>query len=163
MLAQFGERMRPAFWTPPPPVYHELEQRLRLRQQLLAARPTAQNQLHALRAGAVVIASVQTRLEALIAFPDQQRAALAAALPTVRPTEGEWAANFGFLLSIKGIGMWTALWLLVATVNFTSCASAAEAVGYAGLGPRKHRSGTSVAGREPLPRGGHGRLRAALY
>jgi transposase len=28
MLAPFGERMRPALWTPPPQLYHELEQRL---------------------------------------------------------------------------------------------------------------------------------------
>src|SRR4051794_12992498 len=117
----------------------------------------ARNQLHALLAGAVVIASVQTHLEAVIACYDEQIAALEAEIPTVLPTEGEWAANFGLLLSIKGIGMWTALWLLVATVNFTSCADATEAVGYAGLGPRQHRSGTSVQGRERLPRGGHAR------
>ena len=48
LLAQFAERMRPAPWTPPPPVYHELEQRLQLRQELLDARQAARNQLHAL-------------------------------------------------------------------------------------------------------------------
>jgi transposase len=119
--------------------------------------------LHALLAGAVVIARVQTHLEALMAFYDEQIAALEAEVPAVLPTEGAWATNFGLLLSIKGVGVWTALWLLVATVNFTSCASGAEAVGYAGLGPRKHRAGTSVQGREQLPRGGHERLRTALY
>jgi len=163
MLAQFGERMRPALWTPPPQVYHELEQRLQLRQQLIDARQRARNQLHALVAGAVVIARVQTCLEAVIACYDEQIAALEAEIPSVLPAEGEWAANFGLLMSIKGIGPWTALWLLVATVNFTSCASGVEAVGYAGLGPRQYRSGTSVQGRERLPRSGHARLRTALY
>src|SRR5690242_6434994 len=38
LLAQFAAQMRPAPWTPPPAVYHELEQRLQLRQQLLEAR-----------------------------------------------------------------------------------------------------------------------------
>ena len=59
--------------------------------------------------------------------------------------------------------MWTALWLLVATVNFSSCATVEQAVGYAGLGPIKRESGTSVRGRERLPPGGHARLRTALY
>ena len=36
-------------------------------------------------------------------------------------------------------------------------------MGYAGLAPSQHESGTSVRGREHLPRGGHARLRTALY
>jgi transposase len=76
-LAEFAARMRPALGPPPPRIYHELEQRLQLRQELLTACQFARNQLH-------------------------------------------------------GIGLWTALWLLVATGNFTSCASVEEAVGYAG-------------------------------
>jgi transposase len=163
LLAQFAARMRPAPWTPPPAIDHELEQRLQLRQQLLDARQAARNQLHALSAGAVVIADVQARLEAVVAFYDEQIASLERELRASLPTEGAWAVNFGLLLSINGIGVWTALWLLVATVNFTSCATGAEAVGYAGLGPRPYQSGTSVHGRERLPRGGHARLRTALY
>jgi transposase len=163
LLAQFAERMRPSRWTPPPAIYHELEQRLQLRQQLLDARQAARNQLHALRAGAVVIAEVQARLAAVVAFYDEQIASLERELQAALPTEGAWAVNLGLLRSINGIGRWTALWLLVATINFTSCATGAEAVGYAGLGPRQYQSGTSVHGRERLPRGGHARLRTALY
>jgi len=163
LLAQFAERMRPAPWTPPPQIYHELEQRLQLRQQLLDARQRVRNQLHALRAGAVVIGSVAQRLEATLAFYDEQVAELEAEIRASLPTEGEWAVNLGLLLSISGVGLWTALWLLVATVNFTSCATVEQAVAYAGLAPAPHESGTSVHGRGQLPRGGHGRLRTALY
>lgn len=168
LLAQFAETMRPAPWTPPPAIYHELEQRLQLRQELLDARQAVCNQLHALLAGAVVVAAVQQRLEQVVRFYDEQIASLEAEIcahlpDSADPTAGEWARNLGLLLTIKGIGVWTALWLLVATVNFTSCATVEQAVGYAGLGPAKHSSGTSVRGREHLPRGGHARLRTALY
>jgi transposase len=163
MLAQFAERMRPALWTPPPTVYHELEQRLQLRQALLKARQVARNQLHALVAGAIVIASVQHQLEAMITFYDQQLTTVEADLLTCLSQEGAWAENLNLLLTIKGIGVWTALWLLVATINFSSCATVEEAVGYAGLGPVKHESGTSVRGRERLPHSGHRQLRTALY
>ncbi len=110
-----------------------------------------------------MIASVVTRLETMIAVFAEQIEDLETELEGQLPTSGEWGTNCGLLLSIKGIGRWTALWLLVATVNFTSCATAAEAVGYAGLAPAQHTSGTSVRGREHLPRGGHARLRTALY
>lgn len=163
LLAQFAAQLRPAPWTPPPAIYHELEQRLQLRQQLLAARQVARNQLHALQAGAVIIASVEQRLAAVVAFYDAQLDSLERELAASVPTEGPWATNYGLLLSIKGVGRWTALWLLVATVNFSSCATVEQAVGYAGLGPVPRRSGTSVRGREHLPRGGHARLRTALY
>jgi transposase len=168
LLAQFAEKMRPAPWTPPPPVYHELEQRLQLRQELLTARQAARNQLHALKAGAVIVASVEQRLAGVVAFYDEQLASLeaeiAAHLSAADDSETlAWAGNLGLLLSIKGVGLWTALWVLVATVNFSSCATVEQAVGYAGLGPAKRESGTSVQGREHLPRGGHAPLRTALY
>ncbi len=163
MLAQFAERMRPAPWTPPPAIYHELEQRLQLRQQFITARQAARNQLHAVQAGAVVIVSVAAHLEEVVSFYDGQLTTLEAEISAQVPTEGEWATNLGLLLSIKGVGLWTALWLLIATVNFTSCSTVEEAVGYAGLGPAKHESGSSMRGREHLPRGGHTPLRTALY
>lgn len=163
LLAQFAERMRPTPWTPPPAVYHEIEQRLQLRQALLTARQAARNQLHALLAGAVAVISVQQRLEAVITFYDEQLARLETDLRANLPQEGAWARNLDLLLTINGIGRWTALWLLVATVNFSSCTTVEEAVGYAGLGPVQHTSGTSVRGREHLPHGGHKQLRTALY
>jgi transposase len=168
LLAQFAASLRPAPWTPPPALYHELEQRLQLRQQFLEARQVARNQLHALQAGAVVIPAGAQRLAALVQFYEEQLRSLEAELcvqvsAPPDPAAAEWATNYGLLLSIKGIGRWTALWLLVATVNFTSCATVEQAVGYAGLAPMARQSGTSVRGREHLPQGGHARLRTALY
>jgi transposase len=65
------------------------------------------------------------------------------------------------LQGIPGIGPTTAAWLLVATLNFELCATAA--VAYAGLNPLLRESGTSVRGRLAVGQGGHGRLRKALY
>ena len=168
LLAQFAASLRPAPWTPPPAIYHELEQRLQLRQQLLDARQVARNQRHAVQAGAPVIADVAQRLAGVVQFYDEQLASLDAELRAHLPAPDDpataaWAANYALLDSIKGIGPWTALWLLVATVNFTSCQTVEQAVGYAGLGPMPRASGTSVRGRAHLPRGGHARLRTALY
>lgn len=163
ILAQFAQVFQPARWEPPPQVYHELAQRLAQRQTLLDMRQALRNQLHALTAGAVVVPAVQQRLEALIATLTEQIKALEGELAGALTQEATWAANVALLLTIPGIGLLTALWLVVATLNFTGCTRVEELVSYAGLAPRPHQSGTSVRGPSRIGHSGHGPLRKALY
>ena len=78
-------------------------------------------------------------------------------------SDGAWAESAALLQSIPGIGPGTAAWLLVATMNFALCATPEAAVAYVGLNPLERQSGTSVRGRPALGRGGHKRVRKALY
>jgi transposase len=78
-------------------------------------------------------------------------------------SDSEWAATTYYLLSIKGIGPITAAWLLVATLNFTTCQTVEQSVAFAGLAPYARRSGTSLNRTRGVGRGGHARLRSALY
>ncbi|WP_255553047.1 transposase [Ktedonobacter sp. SOSP1-85] len=64
---------------------------------------------------------------------------------------------------MPGIGLITATWIVVATMNFTLCADASKAVAYAGLAPMPRASGTSVHQRPCIGHSGNGRLRTALY
>jgi transposase len=162
VLAQFAAERKPAPWTPPPQVYHELRQRLVSRDAVLSMRQQARNQRHALLQWPVVIAAVRDHLEALIAELEQHLAALSAEIAQVL-ADGAWADEASLLLSIKGIGRVTSAWLLVGTVNFQACASAESASAYVGLVPLAHESGSSVRGRAQIGHGGHGRLRTALY
>ena len=57
----------------------------------------------------------------------------------------------------------TAAWLLTATLNFTSCATAEQAAPYAGLVPHPRYSGTNRHRHTGVGNGGHPRLRIALY
>jgi transposase len=57
----------------------------------------------------------------------------------------------------------TTAWLLVATLNFTTCHSVESVAAYAGLVPLARVSGTSVRGRARIGHGGNARLRTALY
>jgi transposase len=65
-LAQLACLLQPTPWTPPPPVYAELQQRLAQRDSLLELRQQVRNQLHALNQMPTVIAMVRTRMEQLI-------------------------------------------------------------------------------------------------
>jgi len=72
LLAQFATERQPARWTPPPQVYHELRQRLLVRDGLLSMRKHARNQRHALEQWPVQIASALKQLDELSAELDQR-------------------------------------------------------------------------------------------
>jgi transposase len=162
VLAQFAAERQPSRWTPPPQVYHELRQRLVARDGLLEMRQQARNQRHALLQWPVVISSVREHLDKVIAELDTRLAELDAEIAAVL-RDGAWAESASLLRGITGIGMVTAAWLLVGTLNFQACASAEQATAYVGLVPLARESGMSVRGRSQIGHGGHARLRTALY
>ncbi|HEY3230427.1 MAG TPA: IS110 family transposase [Roseiflexaceae bacterium] len=162
-LTHLAAQLQPARWTPPPDVYYELQQRLAHRDALLDLRQQIRNQLHALVQGPVVIATVRTRLEQLIATLTDQITEVEAEIAPALQQDAAWAAAASRLQTITGIGLLTAAWIVVTTVNFRLCPSADAAVGYAGLAPMPYDSGSSVRGRRRIGHRGNGRLRAALY
>ncbi len=162
-LAKLAATLQPAPWTPPPAIYTEVQQRLAEREAVIALRQQVRNQRHALQQLPVVVEAVRMRMEALLATFDAQITAIEREIAQVLQQDATWAASATLLLSITGIGLLTAAWLLVATLNFTTCADAEAAAGYAGLTPQAKRSGTSVRGRERIGHSGHKRLRTALY
>ncbi|HSH79764.1 MAG TPA: IS110 family transposase [Herpetosiphonaceae bacterium] len=162
VFVRFAAERQPAPWIPPPAVYHELRQRLVARDGLVAMRQQARNQRHALAQWPVVVASVLTQLDGVIADLDQRLASLEDEIAAVL-ADGAWATSAALLTTIPGIGLVTAAWLLVSTLNFSLCATPEQATAYAGLVPLQREYGTSVRGRAQLGHGGNSRLRTALY
>lgn len=162
LLAHFAQERQPERWRPPEQVYHELRQRLLVRDGLLSMRQQARNQRHALGQWPVHIAGALDQLDAVVAELEARIARLEEELASVL-RDGAWAESAGLLGTITGVGLVTTAWLLVATVNFQACRSAEGATAYAGLVPLAHESGTSVRGRAKIGHGGHARLRTALY
>ena len=160
-LAQLAAALRPAPWIPPPAVYHEVRQRLVARDGLLTMRTQARNQRHALLQWPVVVATVHQHLDELIADLDRRVAALEAEIAVVLK-EGAWAESLACLTSAPGIGLVTASWLLVSTLNFALCAGPESLTAYVGLAPVPRESGRSLRGRRAIGHDGNGRLRTAL-
>ena len=161
-LARLAAALRPAPWTPPPAVYHEVRQRLVARDGLLAMRTQARNQRHALLQWPVVIAAVRQHLDELIADLDRRVAALETEIAAAL-RESVWAEPLACLTSAPGIGLVTASWLLVSTLNFALCAGPEALTAYAGLAPMPRESGRSIRGRPAIGHDGNRRLRTALY
>ena len=88
-LARLAAALRPAPWTPPPAVYHEVRQRLVARDGLLAMRTQARHQRHALLQWPVVVEGVRQHLDELIA--DLDRRIAAQALPSRSPPSSKGA------------------------------------------------------------------------
>ena len=161
-LAQLAAALRPAPWAPPPAVYHEVRQRSVARDGLLAMRTQARNQRHALLQWPVVVAAVRQHLDELLADLDQRIAVLEAEISAVLK-ESVWAESLACLRSAPGIGLITASWLLVGTLNFALCAGPDALTAYAGLAPVPRESGRSVRSRPRIGHDGNGRLRTAFY
>jgi hypothetical protein len=63
LLTQLAAERQPARWMPPPQVYHELRQRLVVRDGLLSMRQQARNQRHALSQWPVAITGAREALD----------------------------------------------------------------------------------------------------
>lgn len=166
-LARLAAQLRPAPWTPPPAVYHEVRQRLVARDALVTMRQQARNQRHALLQWPVVVEGVHRHLDELIADLDGRLASLETEIATAL-RESAWAGSLACLLSAPGIGLITAAWLLVGTLNFALAAPPARGypaavTAYAGLAPMPRESGRTVRGRPAIGHAGNARLRTALY
>ena len=88
-------------------MHTELQQRLVHRDGLVVARTQFRNQLHALVQQPVVIASVQTRLESLIASLTEEIATVEQEIAAALQQDEAWAAAAARLATISGFGTLT--------------------------------------------------------
>ncbi len=163
VLREYAARMPFNPWQPPSPRALQL-MAVAHRMQALTQMITAEkNRLHAISLSRVlpdlvrrdVVRSIQTMERALDRL---LRAALEFLL-----ADPELARRNALLVSIPGIGATSALYLLAELQRLGPDANVRQWVAYAGLDPRQHTSGTSVAKKSTVSKAGNARLRRALY
>jgi len=154
---------QPEPWTPPPQIDYALQQRLAQRDDLLNVRQQVRHQLHALVQHPTVIPEVRARMEHLLTTFEAQLVEVEAEITTALGQESAWSAAAQRLQSIKGVGWVTAAWVLVTTLNLTSCDTVDSLTAYAGLAPMPRQSGSSVWHRPSIGHTGNGCLRTAFY
>lgn len=162
LLLDFAQDEQPVSWSPPPEICERLRQLLTSRTQLMEAKNRLSNQLHALKrnpnADPTVIAIFVNQIDSL----KQDIQSLKKAVEHLLKSDNDWAQDVAYLLSIPGIGVITAAWLLVATHGFVRCDTPERAVGFAGLAPYDRDSGKK-RGYRSVGNTGHKRLRNVLY
>lgn len=163
LLSTFARQMEPPCWSPPPELYYQLQQRLAYREDLLHMRTQERNRLHALKHHPHADQSLLRRLRQHLTYLDRQIKAVERELTALVAQDHPWADAIRRLLPIKGIGLITAAWIVVATHCFARCETPEQAAAFAGLVPHPHSSGTSRHGHRRVGRAGHAPLRACLY
>ena len=93
----------------------------------------------------------------------QTIAALEAEIKAVLAASASLSANYRLLLSIRGIGRVTAVYLICCTSNFAGGVSGKQLACYAGLAPFENSSGTSVRSRARVHRMGNKELKSLLH
>jgi transposase len=163
LLVEFARLMDPPLWTPPPVLCEQLQQRLAYREDLLDIRGQERNRLHALQRNPHADPAVVARLKQHIAYLDAEIKTLETEIAALLEGDHAWADAARHLLSITGIGLLTAAWILVATHAFARCDTPDQAASFAGLAPHARDSGASCRGRRRVGHAGHAALRRALY
>lgn len=157
LIAHFCLKEAPEPWLPPAPEVRELQALVRRLETLKELKQQEANRLEA-----KPTAAVQASIEAMVAYLDEQIAAVEAAIASHIDKYPDLKRQVDLLSSIPGIGETTARKLL-AELNFAAFHSAREVVAFVGLSPSHHQSGSSQRGKGHLSKVGRSGLRKALY
>jgi transposase len=163
LLARYGAQFKPAQWTPPPPIHRTLYVRLVQRETLIDIRQQLRNQRYGLERGGEVAPEAAQRLSDLLDIVQKQVNATERELRQILHADTPWRENAQLLLSIKGVGVITAAWLLVVTQNFAFTNSSEELAAYCGLVPHVRQSGHRLHSKRRVRFAGSKRLRRTLY
>ena len=159
LLARYCSKMVPPAWQPPPLEYRKLRSLVDRLQALKDMHQQEANRLEATAEAAAhqSISEHLTWLEARIAELDKD---IDDHIDRNKETLGKDAK---LLTSIPGIGKTTAAKVLGLLGDLRRFSSGKALAAFIGVTPRLRESGTSIRGRSGIGRGGHPRIRHALF
>ncbi|RMA56812.1 IS110 family RNA-guided transposase [Ulvibacter antarcticus] len=160
-ICEYGQLYEVPLFTAPSSFRQEAMQLFSLRDHYLKNRTAAKNKIHGEEVLGIpskfVFRSLRRDLKHLnkeIAMMDKKL------MQIVLRYYGE---QFSLLFSIPGIGIQTALSLIVVTDGFSKFDSAAKLCSYIGITPTIRQSGSSVRGRSRISKIGNKKLRTLLF
>ena len=163
ILAIYCEKMAFEAWEKPSDEFIELKAIARRIAALTKQKAQTKNQLHALMSteGTPQLIIDQTR--ELIQFLDEQIQAHRDAGLHLIQQQAELNEALTLITSIKGIAAASAIQLLAELMILPQDMTAKQWVAFAGLDPRHHESGASVAKKPRISKAGNKYIRQALY
>lgn len=162
-IAQFGLERKLTIWKRPAITYKRMQQLTRERDQLVAERVIAKNQLHAENSEAEPNPNSIRRLKARIKFFNQQEREIKKDLETCLSEDQNAETIVKRLTTIPGIGRLTAQTILAETNGFELIKSKKQLSSYAGLDVIDKSSGTSIKTKPRISKKGNRHLRKSLH
>ena len=162
-IARFGLERNLDRWKRPKEIYKQLQQLTRERDQLVAERSAAKNQLHAEEAEAYPNKNTVKRMKARIRFLNTQEKEIKQEIDSIVKSNQELKNEIDNICTIPGVGQLTATIVLAETNGFELIRNKRQLVSYAGLDIREKTSGTSVKGKPRISKKGNKNLRRAMH
>lgn len=166
-IAMYGYTFR-EFLKPgklPDGILMQMKQLLAHRQFLIKTSTRLQNSLSSLKQTEFVVdvEFIRHQKTEELALVKQHLDEVERALKTIIQAHSQVKENYNLLVSIKGIGLIIAAYLIVTTGNFSNFANARKYNCYIGIAPFEHSSGTSIRKRSRVSNLGLKILKTLLY
>jgi len=162
-IMQFGLDRKLDQWQKPLPVYKQMKQLSRERNQIIEERTMVKNQLHAEEAEAEPHESSLVRIKKRIKMLVDQEKEIKEELESLVAKDAKIKALVTLLCTIPGIGKLTAAIVLAETNGFDLIRNKRQLTSYAGLDVQEKQSGTSVKGKPRISKKGNRFLRKAMH
>jgi transposase len=163
VLSQYAQRMPLIRWQPPTAAALRLRALGRTIAALVRMCTQHKNRQHALAASAALPACLGRELLAQVHYTEQRIAKLRRQAMKVIARDPGLARRFQHLLSVPGLGESSAVAVLGELAVLPEGLDERQWVAHAGLDPKHHESGSSVAQQPRISKAGNRYLRAALY
>ena len=162
-ITRFGLERKLNLWQRPKPIFKRLRQLVRERDQIVAERTMAKNQLHAEQAEAEPNVTSIVRVKKRILLLDKQEKEIKDELILLAKKDVQVSSFIERLTSIPGVGLLTAVTVLAETNGFELVRNKRQLTSYAGLDVRERQSGTSIKGKPKISKRGNRYLRKAMH
>jgi transposase len=162
-ITRFGLERKLDRWVKPKELFRKLRQLVRERNQVVAMRTVAKNQLHAEESEAEPGKSSISRLKKQIALFDKQEQEIKKELASIIKTDDKVKQSVSVMSSIPGVGTLTAATVLAETNGFELVHNKRQLSSYAGLDVVEKQSGTSIKSKPKISKKGNKHLRKALH
>lgn len=161
LIAMYGEEQHPQLWQARKPLLLEMRQILSLRELLVRIQTMLTNQKQSFADSGKVDEWVARSQQELL--DNLKRRIQQGTQRLVRLARKQHEQTLERIMSIPGVGIQTAVTLLVITNGFTRFSNPKKLAAFCGLSPCIWISGTSIKGRGSISKTGTGRIRQLLY
>ena len=161
LIALYAEKEVPSPWQAPKPILLKIQQEQAVLDGLNKQLRMLKNQMESIAVQPFQSGEALVAIRAVVNEIEKQSSMVEQSI--LRKVEQSFAKEIGLITSIPGIGMKTAVALLVATNAFSNFSSGKQVASYIGICPRIYQSGSSVKGKGHITKMGDSRIRTLLY
>jgi transposase len=162
-IALFGLERKLEDWKRLKPIFKQLRQLTRERDQLVEERTKIKNKLHAEKAESEPNSSTLKRIKQRIELLNKQEKTIKEEIAILVKKEKELKQDLTLLCTIPGIGVLTAATVLAETNGFELVRNKRQLASYAGFDVKEKQSGTSIKGKTRISKQGNKHLRKAMH